>query len=335
MRNRAYRILLPFVLVLVIILIGIVGFILLEHYNFIEALYMTMISVTTAGFTEVHPLSEAGRIFTVFLLITSWGSFAFVITRITEFVVSGEINKYFKIRKLMSAIKKMDQHVILCGFGRNGQQAGITLRAHGVPFVVIEKEQHLIEKFSREYNDFVYLLGDSTDDELLKEAGIDRAKALITTLPVDTDNVFIVLSARSLNPLIQIISRASNVNSTPKLKIAGANNVIMPDKIGGTHMATLVSKPDVIEFIDYLSGIDGAGIHMQTIYYKQLPEDLKGKSFTELMNWNKTGVNCIGIKDAGGKYIVNPSDETIIRPGMKVIFLGTGEQIEQMKDRFS
>ena len=296
---------------------------------------MTVISVTTVGFTEVHPLSEAGRLFTVFLLITSWGSFAFVLTRITEFVISGEINKYFKIRKLMSAIKKMDQHVILCGFGRNGQQAGITLRSHGVPFVVIEKDQQLLDKFSREYNDLVYLVGDSTDDDLLKEAGIDKAQALITTLPVDTDNVFIVLSARSLNPSIHIISRASDVHSTPKLKIAGADNIIMPDRIGGTHMATLVSKPDVVEFIDYLSGSDGAGIHMQTIDYKQIPDELKGKSLAELMNWNKTGVNCIGIKDAGGKYIVNPPDETIIRVGMKVIFLGTKEQIEQTKDRFN
>jgi voltage-gated potassium channel len=109
----------------------------------------------------------------------------------------------------------------------------------------------------------------------------------------------------------------------------------MPDRIGGTYMATLVSKPDVVEFIDYLSGSDGAGIHMQTIDYKQIPDVVKGKSLAELMNWNKTGVNCIGIKDAGGKYIVNPSDETIIQPGMKVIFLGTGEQIEQMKDRFN
>lgn len=333
LRNRAYRLLLPFIILLVIIVIGIIGFVLIERFNFIEALYMTIISVTTAGFTEVHTLSEAGRIFTVFLLITSWGSFAFVITRITEFVVSGEINKYFKIRKLMTTIRKMDQHVIICGFGRNGQQAAKTLKAHSVPFIVIEKEQSLVDKVSREYNDLVYILGDSTDDELLKEAGIERAKALITTLPVDSDNVFIVLSARSLNPGIQIISRASDIHSTPKLKIAGANNVIMPDKIGGTHMATLVSKPDVIEFIDYLSGEDGAAIHMEAVQYDQLPEALKGKPLSELMNWKKTGVNCIGIKDTAGKFSINPSDETIIRPGMKVIVLGTRLQIGQMKNQ--
>jgi voltage-gated potassium channel len=331
LRNRAYRLILPFIIILVIIIIGIIGFIIIERFTFVEALYMTIISVTTAGFTEVHPLTGAGRLFTVFLLITSWSSFAFAITRITEFVVGGEINKYFKTRKLMSAIKKMEQHVIVCGFGRNGQQACKTLKSHQVPFVVIEKDQGLLDKFLKEDNELVYLVGDSTDDQLLKEAGIDRARALITALPVDTDNVFIVLSARSLNPKIQIISRASDMHSAPKLKIAGADNVIMPDKIGGTHMATLISKPDIIEFIDYLSGEDGASIHMEAVHYDQLPEALKGKTLLEIINWEKTGVICIGIKDHAGKFNINPSDQIIVGPGMKIIVLGTLFQIEQMK----
>lgn len=303
----------------------------IEKYNFLEALYMTTISVTTAGFQEVRPLSDGGKIFTMFLLITSWASFAFAITRITQFVTSGEINKYFKTRRLMKAIDKLDGHVIICGYGRNGQQASQTLKVHNVPFVVIEKDEERLERISAEHPTLIFLLGDSTEDEVLKRAGVERAKALITALPDDADNVFIVLSARSLNSSIQIVSRASDYNSVPKLKKAGADNVIMPDRIGGTHMATLVTKPDVIEFIDFLSGEEGEAIHMESVAYHHLPNAIKDKSLRDVMNWQKTGVNCIGIKNPEGKFIINPPEDVIIEKGMKVIVLGTKWQIDEMK----
>lgn len=294
---------------------------------------MTTISITTAGFQEVRPLSDGGRLFTMFLLITSWVSFAFVITRITEFVITGEINKYFKTRRIMNNISKLTNHVIICGYGRNGQQAVHNLRLHGLPVVFIEKDVELIQRelHDHNHNDALYLVGDSTDDDLLLSAGIERAKALITTLPTDADNLFIVLSARSLNPKMQIISRASESNSISKLKKAGADNVIMPDRIGGAHMATLVTKPDVIEFIDYLSGEEGEAISMESVGYDQLPTAIQDKSLSEIMGWKKTGVNCIGIKSAEGKFIINPLEDTVISKGMKVIVLGTRWQIEQMK----
>ncbi|MEJ0102185.1 MAG: potassium channel protein [Bacteroidota bacterium] len=304
---------------------------LIERYTFVEALYMTTISITTAGFQEVRPLSDGGRLFTMFLLITSWISFAFVITRISEFVITGEINKYFKIRRIMNNISKLTGHVIICGYGRNGQQAVHNLKLHGVPVVFIEKNTELIQRELPEHSDALYLVGDSTDDDLLIKAGIQKAKALITTLPTDSDNLFIVLSARSLNPGMQIISRASESNSISKLKKAGADNVIMPDRIGGAHMATLVTKPDVIEFIDYLSGEEGEAINMESIGYDKLPDAIKDKSLHEIMNWKKTGVNCIGIKSSEGKFLINPLEDTVISKGMKVIVLGTRWQIEQMK----
>jgi voltage-gated potassium channel len=330
-KRWAYRLLLPFLMLHTIIAVGIAGYMIIEGYSFMEAVYMTTITVTTTGFGEVRPLSDAGRAFTTFLLITSWGTLAFALTRITQFVISGEINKYFKTRKLMTAIDKMNGHVIICGFGRNGQQAAQTLTVHNVPYVVIEKRTELIEAYVLEHHDIVYLAGDGTDDEVLKKAGVQKAKALITALPVDADNVFIVLSARSLNPSIQIISRASETSSQPKLKKAGADSVIMPDKIGGTHMATLVSKPDVIEFIDYLSGEEGESISMESVAFDNLPDAIKGKTLFEVMNWKKTGVNCIGIKNGEGKFVINPPSETVISPGMKVIVLGTRQQIERMK----
>lgn len=331
MNRWAYRLLLPFIILHGIIAVGVIGYMIIEKYSFMEAVYMTTITVTTTGFGEVKPLTEAGRAFTTFLLIMSWGTLAFALTRITQFVIGGEINQYFKTRKLMTAIDKLDAHVIICGFGRNGQQAAQTLRVHNVPFVVIEKRTELIEAYVQEHHDIVYLAGDGTDDEVLKKAGVQKAKALITALPVDADNVFIVLSARSLNPGIQIISRASETSSQPKLKKAGADSVIMPDKIGGTHMATLVSKPDVIEFIDYLSGEEGESISMESVAYENLPDAIQGKSLSEVMNWKKTGVNCIGIKNGEGKFVINPPPDTIIAPGMKVIVLGTRLQIERMK----
>jgi voltage-gated potassium channel len=331
LKSWTYRLLQPFIVLHVIIITGIVGFMVIEKYSFVEALYMTTISVTTAGFQEVRPLSEAGRLFTMFLLITSWISFAFVITRITEFVISGEINKYFKTRRMFNAINQLSGHVIVCGYGRNGHQACHTLTMHNVPFVVIEKNIHHFEHELQHNNGLLFLTGDGTDDELLKRAGIDRAKALITTLPLDADNVFIVLSARSLNQSIQIISRASDAASIPKMKKAGADNVIMPDRIGGAHMATLVSKPDVIEFIDYLSGEEGESINMESVSYDDLPEAIKDKTLQDIMAWKKTGVNCIGIKNSEGKFVINPPEGTIISKGMKVIVLGTKQQIQWMK----
>jgi voltage-gated potassium channel len=329
--KTAWKLLQPFATLLFIYIAGMVGYVIIEEFSFLEAFYMTTISVTTAGFTEVRKLSDGGRIFTSFLLITSWGTFAFAITRITQYIINGEVNKYFKNRRLMTAIEKLNHHVIVCGFGRNGQQAAKTLGYHYQQYIVIENDSEVMERLSAEQPDVVYINGDSTDDNVLIKAGIHRAKALITTLPADADNVFIVLSARSLNPTIQIISRASEKGSYAKLIKAGADSVIMPDKIGGTHMATLVSKPDVIEFIDYLSGAEGESIHIESVSYNQLPPDIRGQTLKKIMAWKKTGVNCIGIKDSEGKFIISPPEETIIDKGMKVLVLGTKQQIADMK----
>lgn len=322
---------LPLLFLHIIIVCGIAGYMIIEHYSFLEAVYMTTLGITTVGFHEVQPLSSTGQAFTVVLLVTSWVSLAFIVARITQFVISGEINQFFKNRKLMQSISQLSNHVVICGFGRNGRQAARTLQVHNVSFVVIEKNQATLEEYASEHPEVLFMLGDGTDDDNLKKAGIEKAKALITALPADADNVFIVLSARELNPGIQIISRASDSNTMPKLKKAGADNVILPDKIGGTHMATLVSKPDVIEFIDYLSGEEGESINVESVPYGELPDHIKDKPLHEVMNWQKTGVNCIGIKNGEGKFVINPPQDTVISKDMKVIVLGTKAQIERMK----
>lgn len=332
MKYSTYRLLQPFIVLHVIVVTGILGYMIIEKSNFSDAVYMTTITITTVGYGEVIPLSEAGRLFTIFLLIASWLTYAFVITRITQFVVSGELNQYFKNRKLMREIARLQDHVIICGYGRNGNQAANILTAHQVPFIVIEKDEHLVQRVDAEGTGIIRLEGDATDDDILRAAGVERARALITTLPADAQNVFIVLSARSLNPRLKIISRASESTSVAKLKKAGADNVIMPDFIGGTHMATLISKPDVVEFIDFLSGEQGHSIHMESVSFDDLPGSLRDKSLHDVMGWKKTGVNCIGIKDKDGNFMINPPEDTYITPGMRVIVLGTIEQIRAMKD---
>ena len=223
------------------------------------------------------------------------------------------------------------QYIWNGGFGRNGQQAAKTLRAQKIPFVVIDKNEDSLKNGQTLQPGLVYLHADATEDEVLIRAGVERARALLVTLPEDADNVFIVLSARSLNSNLQIISRASHTGASAKLYKAGASNVIMPDMIGGTHMATLVSKPDVLEFIDFLSGEDGESIHIESVSYDMLPESIKDKALGVIMDWKKTGVNCIGIKDNHGRFVINPPASTLVQKGMKVIVLGTREQISEMK----
>ncbi|TCJ18620.1 potassium channel protein [Flaviaesturariibacter flavus] len=315
-----------------IVVLGVAGFMLIEHYSFLDALYMVVITITTIGYYEVRPLSPMGKVFNIGLILTSFTLFTYSLARLTQFVASGEMAAYFKQRNLMKALDHLQQHVIICGFGRNGQQAARTLRAHKVPFVVIEKAAESLRDWLQDDPGLIYVQDDAVEDDVLQLAGIGRARALLVTLPEDADNVFIVLSARSLSPDLQIISRASSPNAAPKLYKAGANNVIMPDLIGGTHMATLVSKPDVLEFIDFLSGEDGEAIHIESVDYEKLPLAIRDRSLQEIMAWKKTGVNCIGIKDEWGRFVINPPDTTIITPGMKVIVLGTKEQILQMKE---
>ena len=236
-------------LLILTVCVGVVGFILIEKYDFLDAFYMTIITVATVGFQEVHPLSNDGKLFTAFLIITSFGTFAYAVSSITNYISDGEFREYFKNKKVNSAIEKLDAHVIVCGFGRNGKQAAHVLKKHNTRFVVIEQKKDIVAAINHRFSDLV-LEGDATLDEILLRAGILKAKALITTLPMDADNLFIVLTARTLNPKLTIISRASEDNSDKKLKLAGADNVIMPDKLGGAHMASLVMKPDVMEFVD-------------------------------------------------------------------------------------
>ncbi|HKC68198.1 MAG TPA: potassium channel protein [Bacteroidia bacterium] len=325
------RFLLPLYMLIAITLFGTLGYMLICGYNLIDAFYMTIITVATVGFEEVHPLDMWGKIFTALLVMISFGIFAYAISAVTRFVFDGEFNQLFKSRKLNATIEKLNDHVIICGYGRNGRQAAQVLKKHKQRFVVIEKNAELTASMQHQYSDLV-INADATLDDVLLKAGILRAKALVTTLPIDADNLFIVLTARNLNANLTIISRASEDNSDTKLKIAGANNVIMPDKVGGAHMASLIMKPDVIEFIDHIVGQEGDSVNMEEITFENIPERLRHKTLRDLEIRNKSGANIIGFKTASGEYIINPDADTRIIPSAKIFVLGNAEQIKKLKE---
>lgn len=317
--------------IVLINIFGTIGFMAIEHMSVLDALYMTVITVTTIGYMEVKPLSEAGRIFNIVFIITSFTTFAYALAWMTRYITSGEMQLYFKNKKIMLSLQHLSNHVIICGFGRNGQQAAETLTAHKVGFVAIDYREKNIDDYLEKDPQLLYIKGDATDDALLQRAGIEKAKSLICALPTDADNMFIVLSARTMNPSIQIISRAVQASAVAKLKKAGADYVIMPDRIGGKHMATLVSKPDVVEFIDYLSGNEGVSIYIESVSYSKLPLKIRDSTMQVIMDWMKTGVNCIALKYDDGRFLINPPNDITISEGINVIVLGTREQIREMK----
>lgn len=317
-----------------LLFLGTVGYMLIEDFSFMNAVYMTVITVATVGYGEVQELSQNGRIFTIFLIMTSFGTFAYAVSSITRLVTDGEINRFIKHRRVKKTIGELEGHVIICGYGRNGRQAAHVLKKHDKRFVVIDNNDRITNSITHKFSDLV-LTGDATSDEMLHAAGILKCSALITTLPTDADNLFIVVTARFLNPKITIISRASDDGSDTKLKIAGANNVIMPDKVGGAHMASLVMKPDVMEFIDKITAQGGENINLEEITFDSLTDSLKSKTLKELEVRNKSGANIIGFKTAEGEFVVNPSADTIVIPNSKIFVLGTFEQIKKMKSILS
>ena len=325
------KIYIALILLFTILLIGITGFVIIEGYTLVEALYMTVLAVSSVGFGEVKPLSDKGMIFTAILIIFSFSIFIYAVSSITMYVLDGEYKRYFKDLRVNRQVDKISNHTIICGYGRNGKQAVIELDAHRRKYVVVERDKELSEEL-REQHNIPFVEGDATFEKTLEKAGIQKAKALITTLPKDADNLFVVLTAREMNPNLLIISRASNDNSDKKLRRAGANNVIMPDKIGGAHMASLVIKPDVIEFMDYVMGQGMNTINLEEISFENLPEKFKNKSIKELGIREKSGANIVGFRNSDGEYIINPSPDTIIMRKAKIFVLGTIEQIDAFRN---
>lgn len=259
---------------------GTAGFMIIESFTFLESIYMTIITISTVGYGEVHELSSAGKIFTAILILLSLGVLAYVASIITTQLFEGQLGYFLRGHKNKSRLKKMKNHVIICGYGRNGQQAIKELEAHKNDFIVVDSDHNLI--LDNVKPGFNMIEGDATDEEVLVAVGLLTAHSIITTLPSDADNLFVTLTARSLNPNITIISRASSESSEKKLKLAGANNIVMLERIGGAHMATLVARPDVMEFLEHLSIHGSNPTNLEEIMCEDLPKGAINKTIFEI-----------------------------------------------------
>ncbi|MCK5907895.1 MAG: potassium channel protein [Flavobacteriales bacterium] len=316
-----------------VIAVGVLGYMFIDDYTFVDALFMTVITVSTVGFNIVDPLNPAAKVFTVFLIFSSIGTFMYAATIITKFIVDGQFLIQYKHNQVYKKISKLSGHVIVCGYGRNGRQAVQKLIDYNRSFVVIESDPERIARLS-EMDNILFIEGNATEDEFLIKAGIERASHIITTLPRDSDNVFVVLSCRQFNKDLTIISRAADENSRGKLKIAGATNVIMPTKIGGEHMASLVVTPDVVEFLDNLS-VDGKNhTNIKEVHIEDVTVEGEKATIRNFDLRRKTGVTVIGLKLGDGEYHVNPDGDIELFPGTKLIVLGQSFQIDKLEEMY-
>lgn len=315
----------------IVLIVGSIGYMLIdERFSFVESLYMTIITISTVGFQEVYPLSESGKIFTILLVLSSVIIYGYMVSMVTAYVIEGVFQKNLKKYRVNKRIEKLSGHVIVCGYGRNGRQAVIDLREHEQRYIVIDKDEARIETL-KENPQCMYIHGDASDERVLLSARIKDAKALITAMPSDAVNVYIVLTARELNPNMRIISRCSDALAESKLRRAGADNIIMPDIVGGQKMARLVAQPDILEFLDQVLLQSATEVNIEEIFCEKLDDSIEGKSLKELNIRKSLEVNIIGFRNEDGTYLYNPPGDTMLTKGKQLFVLGHREQIAALR----
>jgi voltage-gated potassium channel len=309
--------------------VGVVGFKLSMSLSWVDALYMTVITITTVGYREISEPSQEAKLFIVFFILISVIVVGYAFSAITEYLLSSNSLAKIRMKRKLKYLKSMENHIIVCGYGRNGKQAAHRLQNYNRELIIIEKNQQVIDDALLDGEHFYR--GNANEDEVLINVGIERASTLITALPEDADNLFVVLSARQLNKNLKIISRASEESSYQKLKLAGADNVILPDKIGGQHMASLVVSPDLIEFWDNLSYGGSEGVNLEQISFEQMFDGQRNCTIIDLNLRKETGCTIIGYKAPDGNYTVNPDPKLQLLPGSKIIVVGNAQQIAKLQ----
>lgn len=317
------------------LIVGILGYTIIEHYHFIDALYMTVLTISTVGFREVQPLSEAGRVFTSVYIIFNLSVFAFVISVFTRYFFEGGLKDILSNYMSEREVKKLKDHVIICGYGRNGYRACEEIRKEGIPYVVVDPSPDIIKKRHGEQVEINVIEGDATHEDVLRHAGIERAKAIIAAVPRDSINVFITLTARELNPSIKIISRAVEPSAESKLYRAGATYVVMPDSIGGHYMASLVSKPHVVEFLDMINGIGQVKLDLEEVAYKDFKTEFQGMSIRDLNARTISSITFIGAKNKEGQFEFNPNSHYVLEPDDLFIVIGSTDHLNKFLDHFT
>ncbi len=319
-------------LVALVIALGTAGYMIIEGWSFLDSIYMTITTITTVGFREVHNLSSKGMIFTIFLIVGGVGTALYAFTAGARFILEGEIQKFLGRKKLEKKIKELSDHYIVCGYGRMGKIIARELLAERVTFVVIEKNSEVTD----EDEEVLMIPGDATDDHTLTRAGIEKARGLISVLPSDAENLFAVLSARGLNPNMLIVSRAIEEGSEQKLLRAGANKVVSPYHAGGIRMAHTVLKPTVVDFIEFTTQRGSLELQMQEVTVQE-GSRLIGMSLEVCSVGEDLGVIVVAIKQATGETRFNPTHQSIIGAGDVLIVLGEISKLrafeEQAKSR--
>jgi len=310
-----------------IIAAGVIGYVVIEEWSFVDALYMTIITITTVGYAEVHPLTTSGQIFSIFLIVGGVSGALYALSGIAGYIIEGHLGTTLGRRRMERTVAKLKGHFILCGYGRVGQEIARIFTEEGVSFVIIDKDRENIA--TAEKDGYLYMPGDATSDEALEEAGIKRARGLVIAVGNDADSVYITLSARGLRPDLFIEARASSSAAGAKLKKAGANRIIAPYSLGARRMAELALRPAVVDFIDTVIRSRGRDLQMENITVSH-DSALAGLTVEETRHRTKAAILTISRK--GGKLLVNPSREETIEAGDRLITLGTKKQLAALEE---
>jgi voltage-gated potassium channel len=320
------RIILGLIWLLAILMIGSLGYVLLEGWSFFDGLYMTVITLTTVGYGEVRPLSQTGRTFTIGLIFLGVGFMFYVVTALAQVVVEGQLQDIFGRRRLEREIRHLKDHYIICGFGRIGEVISRELSHNAIPIVVVDNLTQNTPALER--SGYLHVFGNATQEEVLFSAGIERARGLISVVSSDADNVYIVLSARSMNPNLTIVSRAGESGSEQKLRRAGANEVISPYELGGHRMAQTILRPTVVDFMDVALG-EGIDLSLEEIPVGG-NSDIIGKPIKDSGIRQRLDLIIVAIKRVDGTMIFNPQPDAPILKGDTLIALGSKVNLDKL-----
>jgi len=323
------RLFLAFILALLVISFGTVGYMYIEGWSFLDSLYMTIITIATVGFREVGPPSPQGMVFTIILILVGMGFLLFSVSTFTAFLVEGEINVIFRRRKMMKKISELKNHYIVCGAGQIGMHIIDELIKTQRNFVVVEKSEDVCKKLSE--NKILYVQGDATYSHVLKSANIENAKGLFCALSSDGDNLLLIITAKALNPKLRIISKANEDESREKMKNAGADGVILPMFIGGLRMASEMIRPTAVNFLDEMLKRTDQIYRVEDISFDEQSKFI-GKKLKDTELFNKKGITVVALKRAN-QYIFNPAQDESINAGDSIVIIGEAKEIREIKNR--
>ena len=311
-----------------VFIIGTLWYSLVEKWSWEDAAYMTVITLATVGYGETHPLGNRGRLFTIALILMGVVTIGFIVNRFTEALIQGYFQEGIRLRQQRRLMESLSEHYILCGFSRTGRQIAKEFRAEGVPFVIIDSEIESVRKAQAE--GFTLYQGDATLDETLYKVGIERAICIVAALPSDAENLYVVLSAKTLNPNIRAIARASTEEAVQKLQRGGADAVISPYITGGKRMAAAALRPQVMDFVDgILTGADRQ-LYMEEVLLDPAICPYLGETLQKARLRSQTGALVLAIRRTDGTLIGGPTGDTILLPGDLLICMGTAEQLRSL-----